>query len=77
MSRQPRRTAFVVRVWLEEGPEGTPVWRGYLREVRSQEGAYFQSLQELAHLLEERTGVAFPVRRFASGEEETPHRRTV
>lgn len=65
----------MVRVWLEEGPEGGWAWRGYLREVRSGEGSYFRSLSEMATLLEARTGVPFPLEATPSTEAEPQRRR--
>lgn len=52
--------SFVARIWLEEGPNGKPRWRGHVRHVQTDRGGFFDDLQKLRSIVEELSGVAGP-----------------
>ncbi|MFQ5757547.1 MAG: hypothetical protein ACE5H7_15835 [Acidiferrobacterales bacterium] len=52
--------SFVVRIWLEYGQAGEPIWRGHIRHVQDDREAYFKDLQEMREFLEEVSGVCGP-----------------
>ena len=37
-------TSFVARIWLEDGANGEPIWRGHVRHVQGNDEAFFQDL---------------------------------
>ena len=52
--------SFIARIWLERGPGGDPVWRGYVRHVQGEEETYFQDLGAMSEFLERVSGVSGP-----------------
>jgi hypothetical protein len=51
--------AFIVRIWWEPGltlPDGRPLWRGRVQHVASGQAQVFQSLDDLLHFIQSRTG---------------------
>ena len=52
--------AFVARIWLERGTDGSPIWRGHIRHVQGDQEAYFQSLGGISEFLERVSGVPGP-----------------
>jgi hypothetical protein len=53
-SYESRTLDFVIRIWLEERPQGEqpPQWRGYVTHVLSGRQQYFQELNDLVRFLE-------------------------
>ena len=52
--------SFIARIWLERGPNGDPMWRGYVRHVQGEEETYFQNLEAMSKFLEQVSGVSGP-----------------
>ncbi len=52
--------SFVARIWLERGPNGSPLWRGHVRHVQGNQEAFFQDLETMTEFLERVSGVAGP-----------------
>ena len=50
--------SFIARIWLERGPGGDSVWRGYIRHVQGKEETHFQDLEAMSEFLERVSGVA-------------------
>jgi hypothetical protein len=51
--------AFIVRIWWEPGltqPNGRPLWRGQVQHAASGQTLAFQSLDDLMHFIQSRTG---------------------
>lgn len=53
------RISFVVRLWLEPGPEGERRWQGHIQHVQSGRDLYFRDLDRMLDFLAEVGGVAF------------------
>ena len=52
--------SFIVRIWWEPHltrPDGCPLWRGQVQHAASGQSLVFQSLDELLHFIQNRTGV--------------------
>lgn len=50
---------FIVRIWWEPGltlPNGHPLWRGQVQHAASGQALAFQSLDDLIHFIQSRTG---------------------
>jgi hypothetical protein len=60
MTKQQHQNSFVVRIWLERGSNGDPIWRGRIKHVQGQQEAYFQDLETMSDFLERVSGVAGP-----------------
>lgn len=51
--------AFIVRIWWEPGltlSNGRPLWRGQVQHAASRQTLVFQSLDDLIHFIQSRTG---------------------
>jgi len=59
-ARVAETSTFVVRLWLEEGPQSTPSWRGRVKHVQGDRQAYFRTLDELRSFVEQVSGVLGP-----------------
>ena len=59
-SEQHSLDSFVARIWLENGQDGKPRWRGRIRHVQNGREIYFQNLQEMRDFLEEVSGIPGP-----------------
>ena len=57
---KPDLPTFVVRLWLEPGPDGSKSWRGRVQHVQGDRDAYFRSFNELRGFLEDVSGVPGP-----------------
>ena len=62
MDEKQTLESFIARIWLERGPGGDPMWRGYVRHVQGEEETYFQDLGAMNEFLEQVSGVAGPWR---------------
>lgn len=58
MSNETRSESFVASLWLEQGNNGDPTWRGHIRHVQSEEERYFEDLSALSEFLTRITGVS-------------------
>jgi hypothetical protein len=63
MTKQQHQNSFVVRIWLERGSNGDPIWRGRIKHIQGQQEAYFQDLETMSDFLERVSGVAGPALR--------------
>ncbi|MCW5695119.1 MAG: hypothetical protein KIS96_00140 [Bauldia sp.] len=50
----------MVRLWLEEGRQSAPSWRGRVKHVQGDRQAYFRTLDELRSFVEQVSGVVGP-----------------
>lgn len=55
-----KAASFVARIWLEEGPNGNPRWRGHVKHVQSDRAGFFEDLQALRLFVEDTSGIAGP-----------------
>ena len=53
--------SFVIRLWLEQSPEGVE-WRGHVTHVQGQSEAYFRDFRMLLEFLLRHGGVEVPLR---------------
>lgn len=60
MVRHGALDSFVVRIWLERGGNGEPIWRGHVRHVQSEQEAYFRDLRGMNAFLERVSGEPGP-----------------
>ena len=60
MENKQASMSFVARIWLEQGTNGDPIWRGHVRHVQSNEEAYFQNLGAMNEFLARVSGVTGP-----------------
>jgi hypothetical protein len=60
MTKQHRPNSFVVRIWLERGSNGDPIWRGHVKHVQGEQETYFQDLEAMSDFLERVSGVTGP-----------------
>lgn len=60
MVKRDETASFVARIWLENGSNGDPRWRGHLQHVQSGRGGFFDDLRALKSLVEGISGIAGP-----------------
>ncbi len=60
MGEQRPLQSFIVRIWLERGSNGEPIWRGHVRHVQGGQETYFQDLETMSDFLERVSGVTGP-----------------
>jgi len=61
---------FVARLWLEQGPDRSVLWRGRVKHVQSNREAYFGTFEQLGDFLREVSGVPEP--KFTSSTSRAP-----
>jgi len=60
MDTSEKHGSFVARLWLEGGAQGTPAWRGHIRQVQGEGECYFQDLSAMKTFLEQASGIPMP-----------------
>ncbi len=53
----PRDASFVVRIWWEPRQEGPPLWRGQAIHTATNQGRYFERLEDLVAFVRKWTGI--------------------
>ena len=60
MNEKHIKESYVARIWLEQGVNSDPLWRGHIRHVQGEESLYFRDFMEVSEFMERVSGVPGP-----------------